>query len=75
MNKWIKVEDSLPELKPSIYFHTYTKISENVLVFHGIKTIAYLKSDFGNIYWVIADEGYITSGVTHWQYLPEDPVE
>jgi len=51
------------------------KVSENVLVFCGIKIICYYRFDGYKYHWVVANEGYEITNVTHWQYLPEDPVE
>lgn len=77
MNNWIKVEDRLPEVKPTKYNSTWNNVllSDNVLVFHGMISICYLKFSNDELQWIIANEGYEISNVTHWQYLPEDPIE
>jgi hypothetical protein len=77
MNKWIKVEEWLPMISPTKYNTQYNKVfvSDNVLVFHDMKTMAYLKFDGEYFTWLVANEGYEITNVTHWQYLPEDPVE
>jgi len=74
---WLKVEEHLPELKPHLDMFD-VMISQYVLVFsQGSKYIAYYRydEDYNEFSWVSFGEGYEITGVTHWQYLPEDPVE
>ena len=73
--QWIGVNEWLPMISPTKYNSTWNKIllSNNVLVFHGMISIAYLKFSNDEFSWIIANEGFEISNVTHWMYLPEEP--
>lgn len=72
---WIKVSDRLP----SYTYNADDGVSHvEVLIFNGYqKKIAYFawNSYTDEFYWLFDGDEYRLDGVTHWQYLPENPLD
>jgi len=70
-NNWIKVEDYLPHCTNKLDGINSAKV---LVIDNGNKTIAFFCYDEYENYW-LTEDGWRLYDITHWQYLPEDPVD
>lgn len=73
MEKWIKVEDKLPEISFEDLEKEYGEVMSEKAIDYGVEFLTYDETGIISVsnFWVKSKQ--FDEGITHWMPLPEPP--